>query len=170
LNKQLSQQKDIVSKQKVAIAKLSSDKEAGAASSKLSSDLSKERNQLREQLKKLTANEKSAKTELEGANSRIEKLKNHLRTYQKKMTELQKRLQQSESELKVARAAPRQEADSTAAAPKLRTLQKLRQLQLKAKRKPLRPSQRKRHRRFSLRRRHLLKYRQVGSVMAPVVR
>ena len=125
LNKQLSQHRELVNKQKQTMAKMASDKESAVASSKLSSEASKERDQLREQIKKLASNEMSTKTELEGANTRIEKLKNHLRTYQKKMGELQKKLQQSESDLnaskaalKAARAAPALESNSSASAPK----------------------------------------------------
>lgn len=104
LNKQLSQQKEIVSKQKQALAKATSDKDVSSESSKAIAEVTQERNQLREQVKKLTTNEKSAKTELGGANTRIEKLKNHLRTYQKKMNELQQKLQQAESDLSTSKA------------------------------------------------------------------
>lgn len=104
-NKELSQQRILVGTQKNAIAKMLLEKQdvtKTKAATKVAALLSKEREQLKEQVQAMTTSAASKATELKGANQRNEVLKTRLRQFLKEINEL--RLKEKELNLMKAKA------------------------------------------------------------------
>ena len=113
LNKDLAQQKALVQKQQSLLKKMKTDKDSATVSSSASAAITKDNVVLKEKLQKMESESKSNKTELKGANDRIEMLKQRMRQFQKQLGEQRKKI----SDLESAAAAPVAEVKAPAMAP-----------------------------------------------------
>lgn len=100
LNKDLAQQKSLTEKHKVLATKLKAEKDDASKKSTTAVAAAKERDQLKEKVKKMEQEKKSTSTELAGAYSRIENFKQRMRLYQKTLNDHKQKI--SDLEAKVA--------------------------------------------------------------------
>lgn len=123
LNKELSQQKSLLEKQTGMLAKMKTDKDAATKSSSASLEVAKERDQLKEKIQKMEFEALSTKTELDGANQRLEMLKKRMRQFQETLNKQTAKIEELEKALAAATSNTVPEPESMQVVPKATTPQ-----------------------------------------------
>lgn len=123
LNKELSQQKSLAEKQTAMLAKMKTDKDAATKSSSASLEVAKERDQLKERIQKMEFEALSTKTELDGANQRLEMLKKRMRQFQETLNKQTAKIEELEKALAAATPNVVPEPESTQVEAKIATPQ-----------------------------------------------
>ena len=104
LTKDLTQQKALVQKQSSLLKKLKVEKESATKTSSATAAVATERDQLKERVQKVQSDFASTKTELKGANDRIEMLKVRMRQFQKTIGDQRKKISDLETTVSAAAA------------------------------------------------------------------